>query len=68
IDLKKAKLTPAEQIGAYAEAGSYMAQKYFGSSSRQRKIMSDKAAQIFGLDANGKPTHGVPLSNYMNAQ
>ncbi|KAF9980210.1 Vacuolar protease A [Mortierella antarctica] len=65
IHLKKADITPAEQMQAYAEAGSYMAQKYFGS---HRKSKKEDATQIFGLDAEGKPTYGVPLSNYMNAQ
>ncbi|KAG0303852.1 Vacuolar protease A [Dissophora globulifera] len=66
INLKKAELTPMQQMQAYAEAGSYMAQKYFGST--HRKIKADEAAQIIGLDAHGKPTYGVPLSNYVNAQ
>lgn len=43
-----------------------MAQKYFGSPVR--KMRTDEAQQIFGLDAEGKPSYGVPLSNYMNAQ
>ncbi|KAF9182892.1 Vacuolar protease A [Haplosporangium sp. Z 767] len=66
INLKKANLSPAEQMHAYAEAGPYMAQKYFGSV--HRKIKTDEANQIFGADAYGKPSYGVPLSNYMNAQ
>ncbi|KAF9394473.1 Vacuolar protease A [Podila verticillata] len=66
ITLKKADLTPAEKMAAYSETGMYTAQKYFGSPSR--KMNADKAQQIFGLDADGKPSYGVPLSNYMNAQ
>ncbi|KAG0254264.1 Vacuolar protease A, partial [Linnemannia exigua] len=66
IQLKKADLSPAERLDAYAETGSYMAQKYFGSPTR--KMKADQASQIFGLDAEGKPSYGVPLSNYMNAQ
>ncbi|KAG0195525.1 hypothetical protein BGX28_001212, partial [Mortierella sp. GBA30] len=66
IQLKKADLTPADQMKAYAETGSYMAQKYFGSY--HRKVKSDEATQIFGLDSEGKPSYGVPLSNYMDAQ
>ncbi|KAG0041386.1 Vacuolar protease A [Gryganskiella cystojenkinii] len=31
-------------------------------------MKADQANQIFGLDAEGKPSYGVPLSNYMNAQ
>lgn len=53
-------------MAAYSETGSYMAQKYFGSPVR--KMKTDEAQQIFGLDAEGKPSYGVPLSNYMNAQ
>ncbi|KAF8980911.1 Vacuolar protease A [Entomortierella lignicola] len=66
INLRKAELTPAEHLKAFAETGTYMAQKYFGSVNR--KIKADEATRIFGADAEGKPTHGVPLSNYMNAQ
>ncbi|KAF9409302.1 hypothetical protein BGZ94_002004, partial [Podila epigama] len=66
IHLKKAALTPAEKMAAYAETGGYMAQKYFGSPVR--KMKTDESQQIFGLDAEGKPSYGVPLSNYMNAQ
>ncbi|KAF9394723.1 Vacuolar protease A [Podila verticillata] len=66
INLKKADLTPAEKMAAYSETGSYMAQKYFGSPVR--KMKTDEAQQIFGLDSEGKPSYGVPLSNYMNAQ
>ncbi|KAG0002222.1 Vacuolar protease A [Entomortierella chlamydospora] len=66
INLKKADITPAQQMEAYAEAGSYMAQKYFGSA--HRKVNADLATQILGFDAEGKSTHGVPLTNYMNAQ
>jgi len=66
INLKKADLSATEKLDAYAQTGSYMAQKYFGSPSR--KMKKDQANQIFGLDAEGKPSYGVPLSNYMNAQ
>ncbi|KAK3817589.1 MAG: endopeptidase [Benniella sp.] len=66
IPLKKNTLTPMQQMHAYAETGAYMAQKYFGFF--HRKIKTDEANQIFGLDAEGKPSYGVPLSNYMNAQ
>jgi len=66
IHLRKNTLTPMQQMHAYAETGAYMTQKYFGSV--HRKIKTDEANQIFGLDAEGKPSYGVPLSNYMNAQ
>ncbi|KAG0241205.1 Vacuolar protease A [Actinomortierella wolfii] len=66
IQLKKANLTPAEQLKAYSEAGSYLSQKYFGSPAR--KMQHDLSSEIFGFDANGGQTVGVPLSNFMNAQ
>ncbi|KAG0253870.1 Vacuolar protease A [Actinomortierella ambigua] len=66
IELKKHNLTPADQLKAYSEAGSYLSQKYFGSPAR--KMQHDKATEIFGLDANGGQSVGVPLSNFMNAQ
>ncbi|KAF9158267.1 Vacuolar protease A [Actinomortierella ambigua] len=66
IELKKHNLTPADQLKAYSEAGSYLSQKYFGSPAR--KMQHDRATEIFGLDANGGQSVGVPLSNFMNAQ
>lgn len=53
-------------MAAYSKTGTYMAQKYFGSPSR--KMNADKAQQIFGLDADGKPSYSVPLSNFVNYQ
>ncbi|KAF9898450.1 Vacuolar protease A [Lobosporangium transversale] len=66
LQIKKTELSPAEKLHAYAGTGSYLAQKYFGSPAR--KMQMDQANQIFGLDAEGKPSYGVPLSNFMNAQ
>ncbi|KAF9950106.1 Vacuolar protease A [Mortierella alpina] len=66
IPLKKSPQTDAEKMQAFAQTGDYLSQKYFGS--RSRKMKADQANAIFGLDAEGKPSHGVPLSNYMNAQ
>ncbi|KAG0328425.1 Vacuolar protease A [Podila humilis] len=66
VTLKKADLTAAEKMAAYSETGSYVSQKYFGSPAR--KMAADKAQQIIGLDAKGKPSYGVPLSNFLNAQ
>jgi hypothetical protein len=68
INLKKADITPAEQMLAYSETGAYITQKYFGSVNRKMKADEAAANQILGLDASGKPSYGVPLSNYMNAQ
>ncbi|KAF9930361.1 Vacuolar protease A [Modicella reniformis] len=66
IELKKADLTPAEELHAYSQTGAYMTQKYFGSPVRKMNI--DMANQVIGLDAEGKSSYGVPLSNFLNAQ
>ncbi|KAF9928920.1 Vacuolar protease A [Mortierella alpina] len=66
IPLKKSEMTVAEKLQAYSQTGDYLGQKYFGSPSR--KMKADQANAILGLDAEGKPSYGVPLSNYMNAQ
>ncbi|KAF9973994.1 Vacuolar protease A [Actinomortierella ambigua] len=66
IQLKKNNLTPAEQLKVYSEAGSYLSQKYFGSPAR--KMQHDRSAEVFGFDARGGQTVGVPISNFMNAQ
>ncbi|KAF9557561.1 hypothetical protein BGW38_009148, partial [Lunasporangiospora selenospora] len=68
VQLKKADVTPAQAMLAYSETGSYIAQKYFGSGSANRKVKADQMNQILGFDAEGKPSYGVPLSNYLNAQ
>ncbi|KAG0197689.1 Vacuolar protease A [Mortierella sp. GBA30] len=66
VKINKASLSPAEKLQAYAETGAYTAQKYFGSPAR--KMKAEQMNQVIGLDAEGKPSYGVPLSNFMNAQ
>ncbi|KAK3829046.1 MAG: endopeptidase [Benniella sp.] len=66
IELKKADLTPAEKLQSYAQTGAYMTQKYFGS--HVRKMSLDMSTEVIGRDAQGKPSYGVPLTNFMNAQ
>lgn len=41
-----------------------MAQKYFGSPRQQ----SEKNVLPFQVKPDGSVEHGVPISNYMNAQ
>ncbi|KAG0244600.1 endopeptidase [Mortierella sp. GBAus27b] len=66
IEIKKADLTPAEKMGAWSQTGAYVSQKYFGTPVR--KVNLEMANQVIGFDSDGKPTYGVPLSNFMNAQ
>lgn len=40
-----------------------MTQKYFGSQTH-----ADKNAATFKVKPDGSVEHGVPISNYMNAQ
>jgi saccharopepsin len=63
IAIKRNPETAAERLERYARTGEYLTQKYFGSTRNQN--LQDK---IFVADADGMVQHGVPLSNYANAQ
>jgi len=61
--LKKVPETPSQKMHRYSQTGEYLTQKYFGAS----RHMQD-ANQIFLPNSMGEVQHGVPLSNYLNAQ
>ncbi|GAB5589502.1 aspartic proteinase precursor [Umbelopsis nana] len=63
IPIKKLKETPTERLSRYAHSGEYLTQKYYGAV---RQVQP--AYQPFQVEADGSANHGVPLSNYMNAQ
>ncbi|KAL0094952.1 secreted aspartyl protease [Phycomyces blakesleeanus] len=63
VPIKKTVETSAEKLQRYSHTGEYLTQKYFGSQRSQ-----SQNAQPFQVDADGRVEHGVPLSNYMNAQ
>jgi saccharopepsin len=63
LPLKKVQETSAEKLERYARTGEYLTQKYLNNP---RRLQSNVMA--FVPDANGKVPHGVPLTNYMNAQ
>lgn len=63
IPIKKTPETAAQKLDRYARTGEYLTQKYFGSPRIQN--VQDK---IFAPDVEGRVQHGVPLSNYANAQ
>ncbi|KAH8555733.1 endopeptidase [Umbelopsis sp. PMI_123] len=63
IPVKKVKEQPTEKLSRYAHTGEYLTQKYFGSAHQQKN-----PNQPFQTEADGSAKHGVPLSNYMNAQ
>lgn len=54
--------TPSERLQRYSHTGEYLTQKYFKSSQRGHSL------ETFQVEADGSAKHGVPLSNYMNAQ
>ncbi|KAI8983612.1 endopeptidase [Pilobolus umbonatus] len=60
IPVKKINETPSERLQRYSNTGEYLSQKYFKS---QNAVMN-----TFMTNADGTADHGVPLSNYMNAQ
>lgn len=57
------KETPAESLDRYSHTGQYLTQKYFGANRAQ-----DANAKTFQVGPDGGVEHGVPISNYMNAQ
>jgi len=63
MTLKKVPETPSQKMHRYSQTGEYLTQKYFGNSRHMAE-----ANQIFLPDSMGGVEHGVPLSNYMNAQ
>lgn len=60
MTLKKVPETPSQKMSRYSQTGEYLTQKYFGNSRYMQE-----ANQNF---LSGEVGHGVPLSNYMNAQ
>ena len=63
IPVKKIKEQPTERLARYAHTGEYLTQKYLGTA-QQRKTPD----LPFQIQSDGSVPHGVPLSNYMNAQ
>lgn len=63
IPIKQLPLTPSERLERYSRTGTYLAQKYFSPEQQQQQTQSP-----FQVHPDGSVSHGVPLSNYMNAQ
>ncbi|KAI8583394.1 hypothetical protein K450DRAFT_223421 [Umbelopsis ramanniana AG] len=63
VPIKKVSETSADRAQRYTHTREYLTQKYFGAQRHQAQ-----QNQIAAPDANGRVEHGVPLSNYMNAQ
>ncbi|GAA5810999.1 hypothetical protein MFLAVUS_004428 [Mucor flavus] len=62
IPIKKVTESPSEKLNRYAHTGEYMSQKYFGQRQNQKSVAP------FQVKPDGSVEHGVPISNYMNAQ
>jgi len=63
MTLKKVPETPSQKMHRYSQSGEYLTQKYFGISRHMQETN-----QIIFSDSTSGIQHGVPLSNYMNAQ
>ncbi|CAO3598821.1 unnamed protein product [Absidia cylindrospora] len=63
VTIRKAEESPSEVLERLSHTGEYLAQKYFGGVSDH-----DTIYKTFQLGADGNVEHGVPISNYMNAQ
>lgn len=60
IPIKKHQWSPTERLQTYSHTGDYLTQKYFNNRHHQEST--------FQVNPDGSVSHGVPLSNYMNAQ
>ncbi|KAG9292853.1 hypothetical protein G9A89_016215 [Geosiphon pyriformis] len=63
MTLKKIPETPSQKFHRYSQSGEYLTHKYFSSSRRIQEIN-----KLFVPGAEGQLEHGLPLSNFMNAQ
>ncbi|CAG8562590.1 9954_t:CDS:10 [Ambispora gerdemannii] len=61
VTLKKVSETPSQKFHRYSQSGEYLTQKYF-SSSRRLQHTNKLVTSSFDIE------HGVPLTNFMNAQ
>ncbi|KAI8881334.1 endopeptidase [Backusella circina FSU 941] len=62
IPIKQIKESPSEKLQRYKNTGEYLTQKYFGAQQQDKNILP------FQVKPDGSVEHGVPISNYMNAQ
>ncbi|KAI9483347.1 MAG: endopeptidase [Benjaminiella poitrasii] len=62
LPIKKHQESPRERLERYSHTGEYLAQKYFNKHS----VSSSETT--FQINPDGSADHGIPLSNYMNAQ
>ncbi|CAO3625692.1 unnamed protein product [Cunninghamella blakesleeana] len=60
VPIKKVRETPNEKLHRYSQSSDYLTQKYFGRKHYQ--------TEMTGLYSTTGEGHGVPLSNYLNAQ
>ncbi|KAI7908185.1 endopeptidase [Cokeromyces recurvatus] len=63
ISIKKQQDSPREKLERYSHTGKYLAQKYFNKYSSAGSF-----ERTFQVNPDGSANHGIPLSNYMNAQ
>ncbi|KAL1922889.1 uncharacterized protein VTP21DRAFT_9265 [Calcarisporiella thermophila] len=63
IQLKKLKQSPGQRLESLSRTGEYLTQKYFGTRRYSRN-----SGEVIALNADGSADHGVPLSNFMDAQ
>ncbi|CEG73869.1 Vacuolar protease A [Rhizopus azygosporus] len=63
VPIKKIKESPNEQYARFISSNSVALQKYVETERYQ-----DTKSKIFDPAADGTVEHGVPLSNYLNAQ
>ncbi|RKP04366.1 endopeptidase [Thamnocephalis sphaerospora] len=62
VKVKRLPETPSEKLTRYANTATYVAQRYFTADAK------NPHQNILGMDETGKPSHGVPISNFMDAQ
>jgi len=67
IPIKRLPETAMEKLSRLAMTADYVTQRYFSTSDTKDDDLPP-AQRILGTNANGKVEHGVPISNFMDAQ
>ena len=66
IPIKKVRLDEKIKTVDFDSEMRYLGQKYLGL--RPQRVADQIGTESYGLDAEGNPSHGVPLKNFLNAQ
>ncbi|BFZ56355.1 aspartic proteinase precursor [Savitreella phatthalungensis] len=66
IPVKKIRMDEKVKTVDFESEMRYLGQKYLGLNPQ--RVADKLGLESYGLDAEGNPSHGVPLKNFLNAQ